>query len=303
MPWKRGQRLRLVPPKEACIEAAEIYSQMQSALGLPFVDKLHQAYAVFPEFLKAHWERAQKIVASEAFFQCADRLGADAYTRVHSYLKVPDIRSELVAAKFSEGAQQEVRDCIELFHRSSTYSLLLCSWQKRAFEGPVGSEEIDKEAAEPVEPARMPMIIRDDAMSATTKKTLEEIRKGVSSPALDIFYVAMARWPDLLCDFWKRMQVEMQSPMFDHCKQTILEHAEELCEELPGPMELTTVQLLDVLDEGEIGSMVRITDAFEKSLSALVLNVAWTRIGIEGGNTGLKAKKIPNEEPTAPNAA
>jgi hypothetical protein len=285
------------------MEAAEIYSQMQSALGLPFVDKLHQAYAVFPQFLKAHWERAQKVVESEAFFRCADRLGADAYTRVHSYLKVPDIRSELMAANLSEGARQEVCRCVELFHRSSTYSLLLCSWQKRAFEGPVGSEQIELTRADSIEPAHMPMIMRDDAMSATTKKTLEEIRKGMGAPALDVFYTAMARWPDLLCDFWKRMQVEMQSPMFDHCKQTILEHAEELCEELPGPLELTTVQLLDVLEDGEIGSMVRITDAFEKCLSALVLNVAWTRIGIEGGNSVSKAKRIPNEEPTAPSAA
>jgi hypothetical protein len=303
MPWKRGQRLHLVPPDEACPEAAEVYSQMRAALGVPSIDKLHQAYAVFPSFLQAHWERVQKVVGSEAFFRCADRLGADAYTRVHSYLKVHDIRSELKAAQLSEGARHEVRQCVDLFHRSSTYSLLLCSWQKRAFEGPVGSESSEQQPAAPIRVGHLPIIMREDAMAATTKKTLEDIRRGLDAPALDIFYVALARWPDLLCDFWKKMQAEMQSPMFDHCRQTIREHAEELCDELPGPLELTTVQLLELMDENEIGSMVRITDAFEKSLSALVLNVAWTRIGLEGGNGTSKANKQSSEEPTKPSAA
>lgn len=299
MPWKRGQRLHLVTPEEACEEAAQVYSEMKDALGIPYIDKLHQAYAVFPKFLQAHWERVKKIVASKAFFSCADRLGADAYTRVHSYLKVSDICSELTEAQLSAASREEVSACIDLFHRASTYSLLICAWQRRAFEGPVGSRTSEAASVAPPKVGHLPIIMHDDAMPKETKKKLEEIRKGLDAPALDVFYTAMARWPDLLCDFWKRMQTEMQSPMFDHCKQAIREHAEELCDELPGPMELTTVQLLETLDESEISSMVRITEAFEKSLSALVINVAWTRVGLEGGNLSKKPKKQPEEPTTA----
>jgi hypothetical protein len=302
MPWKRGHRLHLVAPEGAGVEVAEVYAEMEGALGVPLIDKLHQAYGMFPAFLKSHWEQAQKVVASKQFFSCADRLGADAYTRIHSYMMVPDIRAELAEAKVSDAAREEISETVNLFHRRSTYSLLLCSWQRRAFEGPVGSRPAI-EMQKPVQDSQVPMIMRDDSMPPLTKKLLEEIRRKCEEPALDAFYIAMARWPDLLRNFWRGVQGEMASPMYDHSKQAIREYSEQLCDELPGPFELTTVQLLEVMDEAEIGSMVRITEAFERSYSALVLNAAWTKIGIEGGNLGYRAKKSPTYEPTARKAS
>ncbi len=302
MPWKQGQRLHLVAPEEACPEAAEVFAEMMSALGVPFIDKLHQAYAVSPAFLEAHWAQVRKIVAAKQFFSCADRLGADAYTRAHSYLAVSDIGSELSSATVSEASRQEIRTMVDLFSRSATYSLLLCSWQRRAFEGPVGRDLEKVRMAAPVKDVPLPIIMTDDAIPENTRKTLEEIRKLCGAPALDMFYIAMARWPDLLREFWKPMQVEMASPMYYHSQQAILEYSEQLCDELPGPLELTTVQLLDFMDDDEIGSMVRITEAFERGLSALVLNVAWMQIGLEGGNAGSKAKSV-SQEPVTHNVA
>jgi hypothetical protein len=302
MPWKRGHRLHLVAPEDAGAEVAEVYAEMEGALGVPVVDKLHQAYAVFPDFLKAHWEQARKVVVSKQFFSCADRLGADAYTRAHSYMMVPNIRAELAAAKVSDAACEEIRQSVNLFHRRSTYSLLLCSWQRRAFEGPVGSRAAI-EVPTPAKDRQVPMMMRDDSMPVSTKKLLEEIRRKCEEPSLDAFYFAMARWPDLLRNFWNGVHGEMASPMYDHSKQAIREYSEQLCDELPGPLELTTVQLLETMEEAEIGSMVRITEAFERSFSALVLNAAWTRIGLEGGNTGYRTKKSPLQDVTARRAS
>jgi len=303
MPWKHGQRLRLATPEEAGPEAAEIYAEIMAALGVPFIDKLHQAYGACPEFLKAHWEQARKITASKQFFSCADRLGADTYTRVHSYLSVPDIGSDLGAVKVSEAARQEIGAMVDLFSRASSYSLLLCSWQRRAFEGPVGHDLEKGRMATPAKDVARPILMQKDAMPEKTRKMLEEIRKGLNAPAVDVFYVAMARWPDLLQDFWKCVQVEMASPMYDHSKRAIREYSEQLCDELPGPLELTTVHLLDVMDEGDISSMVRITDAFQKSFSALLLNVTWTQIGLDGGNIRSRKAKSDSQEPATPSAA
>jgi hypothetical protein len=302
MPWKRGQRLHLVAPEDACLETAEVYAEMQAALGIPHIDKLHQAYGVHPEFLKAHWNEAQKIVGSEQFFSCADRLAADAYTRAHSYLSVPDLDGELEAVKVSAASREEIRQCLDLFHRRSTYSMLLCAWQRRAFDGPVGEgAAIEREAIR--KDPHLPIIMRSDSMPPTTKKTLEEVRKRNEDPALDDFYFAISRWPDLLQDFWRGIQKEMASPMYSNCKQEVRAYAAELCGELPGPLELTTVQLLEVMDEAEIGSMVRITEAFERSYSTLVLNVAWTKIGIEGGNSARRSRRNLIEEPTSQSAS
>ena len=144
---------------------------------------------------------------------------------------------------------------------------------------------------------------KKDSAAKEVEKLREEIRRRCEEPSLDAFYVAMARWPDLLRNFWRGVQGEMASPMYDHSKQAIREYSEQLCDELPGPFELTTVQLLEVMDEAEIGSMVRITEAFERSYSALVLNAAWTKIGIEGGNVGYKSKKGQYYEPAARKAS
>jgi hypothetical protein len=205
-------------------------------------------------------------------------------------MKVPNIRAELAEANVSDAACEEIIQRVDLFHRRSTYSLLLCSWQRRAFEGPVGNGA-PIEVSKPEIDRTTPMIMREDLMSPTTKKLLEEIRRKCEEPSLDAFYIAIARWQDLLQNFWKNVNVEMASPMYDHSKQAIREYSEQLCDELPGPYELTTVQLLDLMEEAEIGSMVRITEAFERSYSSLVLNVAWTKIGLEGGNMGNRTRK------------
>jgi Halocarboxylic acid dehydrogenase DehI len=292
MPWNKGQRLRLATPEEAPAGVTEIYAEMQSAMGVPFVDELHQAYGMCPVFLQEHWTVAEPIVRSREFQACAERLGADAYTRIHSYISIPNIEAELALAQVSEASRQDIRACVELFCRRAKSSLLLCAWQMRAFEGPVGQGSAE-ESTPPKAECR-PIIVKDDAMPAETKKVLEDIRKKTESPALDTYYRAIARWPDLLCDFWRRMSAEMASPMYENCRKAIRDYALQLCDELPGPAELTTVKLLESVDEGEIASLVKITEAFENSLSALVLNVTWTHIGLEGGNSA-PGSRIPAE--------
>lgn len=298
--------MRLATPEEADPEVAGIYAEMRDALGLPYVDKLHQAYGICPEFLTEHWRVAGPVVRSQQFVECAERLAHVAEEQVKS-LEIPDVEAELATAKVSEASRAEIHGCVELFRRASASSLLLCAWQARAFRGPIGNGAANASAR--VAEEHLPMIMRDDAMAKETKEILEDIREKTDAPALDLYYLAMARWKDLLCDFWTRIQVEMTSTKYEECRTAIRDHASKLCDELPGPAELTTASLLGRIDESVIASLVRITDAFDESLSALLLNVAWTRIGLEGGNASgdqqasdarpVEAKPLGTEAPNA----
>ena len=304
MPWRKGQQLRLAAPENASPDVAEIYAEMQDAMGLPFVDKLHQAYGMCPEFLKEHWQVAGPVVKSRQFLECAELLAREAEKQVQA-LAIPDLQQELASAQVSEASRADIRACLELFRRESAGSLLLCAWQVRAFQGAVGSGAA--QAATVEKDGHLPIIIRDDAMAKETKRTLEDIREKTGAPALDLYYLAMARWKDLLCDFWRRMRDEMESPKYEECRKAIRDHAWNLCDELPGPAELTAAGLLGKIDEGVVASLVRITDAFNESLSALVLNVAWTRSGLGGGNASGRAEppviQSKRGEKESPNAA
>ena len=90
MPWKLGNRLRLVREQEASPDIRAIFEAIKQSLGLAYVPVLYQAYASLPLFLAAHWQRFQPVIGSRSFFNLADRLRADAYTRAHNYFDIPD---------------------------------------------------------------------------------------------------------------------------------------------------------------------------------------------------------------------
>ncbi len=300
MAWKRGNRLRLVPEREAQGRTAEIYQEIKTALGLPHVSLIFQAYAAYPPFLEMHWARLRPLVSTREFFAIADRLRADAYTRMHNYFDIPDLRARMEALRLSPGAQQEVTELIELFHYANPLLLLIESAQLQAFEGPVGSIT---EATAPAEHAvfeNPPIRVGEEVASPTVRKLYDEIKHTLDVPLVGTTFRALARWPDFLAAYWEVLRGILQSPMYQECLHGIRESATQLARELPGPFELPLDQLADagMPDEG-IASVVRITEVFVKELAAMLLHIVVAKIGMEGGTR----KLLPGENAHVPEAA
>src|SRR4051794_11477883 len=114
MVWKR-QKLRLVPESEAEGEVLEIYQEIKHALGLPYINPMFQALGAFPEFFRVFWNVLHPDLDTQEFFSLAQRIAAESYTRVHNYLNVPNLRRRLEELEFSQGAQEELRDVIDLY--------------------------------------------------------------------------------------------------------------------------------------------------------------------------------------------
>ena len=97
-PWKKGNRLRLVAEDAADEATLQIFSEIRQALGIPVLRVYFPALALYPQFLQLHWKTLRPVVETGEFFACADRLRADAYTRAHNYLRIPDLRDRLERA-------------------------------------------------------------------------------------------------------------------------------------------------------------------------------------------------------------
>ena len=295
MPWRKGNKLKVVAEAEAQGRIAEIYRAVKEALGVPHVNVIFQAYAVYPEFLERFWEAARPVVQTREFFELADRIGAEGYTRMHNYFGIPNLSAEMTARGMSGDVRQELTHTVELFHYNNPPLLLLATAQLQAFEARVGHD--GKGTALPEHPVfrEKPVLIEEAEAPAPTRRIYDDIRRTFGLPMVNTDYRAFARWPEFLETYWPVLKTISQSPVYQECQQGVRESAWNLARELPAPLELSASQLMDEgMSDDRVSDVFRITELFVRALSGLVLNVAVAKIGLEGG-TG-RARRATRQE-------
>jgi hypothetical protein len=236
------------------------------------------------------------IVGSQAFFSCSNRLRAAAYTRVHTYFHVPNLKSE-VEQQFAPADEEfeELKECIDLFCYSVPTSLMLASFLSESFEGPAGSEEIAcAPAPTPHKPRREPVMVEESSAAPAVRAIFADIRSATNADATHTVYQAMARWPGFLQSYWSSIKPIAVSELFQYCQSSMREDALAMVSELPGPVEFDATDLAELgMNQSEAGSLIGITNMFARSLAASLLNVSLARIAIEGGS--LRPKLITEE--------
>lgn len=297
MSWRKGNRVKLVPENEAQESTRAIYEEIKKFLGLPYVDTYFQALAYFPKFLELHWRAVHPLVDTQEFFLLAERLRADAYTRIHSYFEVPDIGSQLVQRNFSTGACEELTYVSDLFHYSAPLILLLTAAQFQAFDSPAGNAAASH-PAKPIRFERRPVLISEEVASPAAKHIYEDVKRTLDLPFIGTPFQALARWPEFFALFWESLKPAVQSPVFEGCHYGIRETAFALTRELPVVVDLSFSELSESgLAAADAASIVRITEFFVNALSNIVLCIAYARIAIEGGTGhGIAPRKEPQSE-------
>lgn len=284
MPWRKGNKLKLVREEEAQGRTAEIFGEVKDALGVPHVNVLFQAYAVYPEFLERFWEAAKPLVQSQEFFDLSDRIGAEAYTRMHNYFAIPDLRAEIRTRGLSGDARQELTGTVELFHYNNPPLLLLASAQMQAFESRVGRPGRSTSVADHPVFSEKPALVEEEQAPPPTRRIYDDIRRTFGLPMINTDYRAFARWPEFLEIYWPVLKTISQSPVYGESQQGIRESAWNLAGELPTPLDLSASRLIDEgMSDERVSDVFRITELFVRTLSGLVLNVAVAKIGLEGG--------------------
>lgn len=285
MAWKRGNRLRLVQQAGMDSRVARVLEDIKHSLGLATVGSMYGALAAYPEFLETSWRAIKPSVHTVKFLACAGRLRAGAFTRVHSYLRVPDLRGSVTPST----SLDELVSVVDIFHQTDSILLILCAFQLQALDGPAGMGAPSPAPQSVPTPPTLQLDTPEQFVSPLVKRTLSDIRRTFQAPFDSVECVAFGRWPEFLVSYWRALRPVVTSPLFHHCQRGIREDAWQLARELPGPVEeLTSTQLLETMSEEDVASIVRITEFFFDHLSALVLCVAFAKIAAEGGTRYLR---------------
>jgi hypothetical protein len=297
MPWRKGNRLKLVAEDEACGRTQEIFVEIKQTLGVPQVNAIFQAFAVYPEFLDLFWRAMRPVADTQQFFHLGDRLRAETYTRVHNYFPVPDLCSPVCAEGLSGEARQALSETVDLFHYLDPLLLLLAVALMQAFEKPVGQPCRESVPAEhPVFLCRPPLMGEETA-PPRTQAVYEDMKRTLEVPVLSTAYQAFARFPAFLESYWSVLKPATQSALYTLSHTGVRETAWCLLREFPARVELTVDQLSEAgISDDDITAVVRITELFVEALSRLVLNVAVAKIGLEGGNLRLGTPWASSED-------
>lgn len=299
MPWKKGQRPKLIREQEATGRIAEIYFEIRRRLGLPMVPLVYQIYAAYPEFLELHWQAMRPVVETENLFRLAERVRADGYTRAHSYFRVPDLCERVADLRFSTGARHELTATVDLFHYKNALLLLLMAAQLQAFDHAVGQDSPAEPASARPEAGAAPVLLDEEHAPGPVRRIFEDLKRTFDVPFVIHDYRALARWPDFLAAYWQVMKPVVQSPIYSECQWALRDTAWEMTRELPARIDLTCEHLTDAgMSDDDVATCVKITELFVKHLSGLVLNIAAAKIGLEGGTAAAPATLHREEMPS-----
>src|SRR5690242_16445106 len=106
MRWRKGSKVKLVSAEEADDDTRALYRRVEQTLGVPAIPLFLPALAAFPNFLAVMWQALHPAIETPEFFHAAQRLRADAYTRIYNYFAVPDLCERVTELRFSAGARQ-----------------------------------------------------------------------------------------------------------------------------------------------------------------------------------------------------
>lgn len=276
--------MKLVPESEATGATLEIYAEIKAALGISYVNPLFQALAAFPAYFRLLWKTLRPSMETGEFFSTAQRIAAEAYTRVHNYLSVPDLMRKMDEMEFSPGAQHELKDATDLYLYNNSVLLLIVAAQMQGFENPGASARPTTAPVEhPWHPER-PILVDERNAPPDTRKIYEDIKKTMGSPFLNTSYVNFGRWPDFLREYWNALKPVILTPLYEQNRLALHQSALALAMELPKPLQLSPAQLDEAgVSHSDLSVVMQLTELFLQLLSKQLLNIAFAKISLEGG--------------------
>jgi len=283
MVWKR-QKLRLVPESEAEGDILDIYGEIRHALGLPYINPMFQALAAYPAFFRVFWETLQPDLETGEFFSLAQRIAAEAYTRVHNYLNVPNLSRRVEEMEFSPGAQEELREAMDLYLYNNSVLLLIAAAQIQGFENPNAAPRPTTAPAVHPSHHERPILVDERHAPPETRRIYDDIKKTMGTPFLNTSYINFGRWPDFLREYWSALKPVMLSPIYEQNRAALHQSGLALATELPRPLQLSPAQLEEVgVSHGDLVAVMQIAEFFLTKLSKQLLNIAFAKISLEGG--------------------
>lgn len=275
----------MVSEGEAQGETAQIYSDLKETLGIPHVSMVFRILASYPRFFSLFWRCARPMLQTGEFFAAAEQIRDQGYNQVKSGFSVPDLHAKLIELEFTERAQEEVQDVVNLYEYVNPVLLLVMAALIDGFEHPEGAPRHGTlPAHHPSHPAR-PILVDERLAPEPTRKLYEDIKKTMGTPYLNTSYITFGRWPDFLREYWDSLKPIIGNPAYEQQRAALRQFALSAANDLPETIHLSQRNIEKAGVGEEERSMVSQTiHFFLDLLSKQVLNIAFAKVALEGGN-------------------
>jgi Halocarboxylic acid dehydrogenase DehI len=283
MPWNRN-KLNLVSESEAKGETARIFVDLKDTLGIPHVSMVFRVLASLPRFFPLFWKSAKPMLQTGEFFTAAEQIRVDAHNRMQTRFSVPDLRAKLTELDFTQRAQDEVKDVVELYEYVNPVLLLNMAALMEGLEQPgVAPRHGTLPAHHPSHPGR-PILVDERLAPEPTRKLYDDIKQTMGTPYLNTSYITFGRWPDFLREYWSSLKPTIGTPKYEEQRKALREFALSAARDLPEAIQLSraTLDNAGVSDDERVMAQQAI-HFFLDLLSKQVLNIAFARVGLEGG--------------------
>jgi hypothetical protein len=283
MPWNRN-KLNLVSESEAKGQTAQIFADLKDTLGIPHVSMVFRVLASLPHFFPLFWKAAKPMLETGEFFTAGEQIRADAHSRMLTRFSVPDLRAKLTEMDFTRRAQEEVKDVVELYEYVNPVLLLNMAALMEGLEQPAGAPRHGTLPAQhPSHPGR-PILVDERLAPEPTRRLYDDIKRTMGTPYLNTSYITFGRWPDFLREYWSSLKPIIGTPNYEEQRKALREFALSAARDLPEAIELSRA----TLDKARVGDDERVMAQqaihfFLDLLSKQVLNIAFARVGLEGG--------------------
>ena len=274
--------LHLLKEREVEGRTKEIFEEIKQALGVPYVNEMFQALASYPEFFALFWNTAKPALYTQEFFIYAERLGAEAYTRMANYFSVPPLRSSAESLGLSNEGQSELLEAIELYYYNYSVLLLLSAALVYGFEHPGARPREGTPVAIDSRYLEKPVLMEENGAPLTTRRVYEDIKRALRTPFLDMCYLNFGRWPDFLSGYWESLKPLLRTPLYEHNRLALRDSALSLASSLPKPLQLSTSQIEEAgVSALDVDSVIHLSESFLNLISKEALNVSFAKIGLE----------------------
>ena len=132
----------------------------------------------------------------------------------------------------------------------------------------------------------MPILVKEQNAPPETRRIYDDIKKTLGIPFLNTSYINFGRWPDfLLANIGTRSSRWFSARKYEQNRVAIhLYPLSALAAELPQPLQLSPTQLEEAgVSESDLSAITQVTEFFLQILSKQLLNIAFAKIGLEGG--------------------
>jgi hypothetical protein len=282
------QSIPLVRESETTDERArEAFRDIKSALRVPLVNLIFQAWAAYPRFLDLTWRRLRPSVLTLEFGELAGSIDARVRGGTDGW-PIIDHAAMLRARSVPESDLQRMREIVDLFTQVNPKLAILASAVDATLRhmpvGGVGTKgphrEEERERPKEFRGVRFTLIEERDA-PPRVRSIYEDMRATLGLPFIETEYRAMASYPDWLEVWWKDCKPLVAGEQYHALVRELARAAADAAKLLPHRLHLSDDLLESCdIDETKRLELRRINGAFVRLLPSLIINLEVARRGL-----------------------